>query len=112
MNNFTPTHTRISEKWLFFEMHCTAISSVRKIICDKFQLRENFDCGRETKIGSDQCPHDVATLLKEYFRDLPDPLLCRELYQAFVHTQSKRKKKVLIRECEQTAIVTNVAIHF
>ncbi|XP_029167566.1 uncharacterized protein LOC114938015 [Nylanderia fulva] len=58
------------------------------------QLREDFDCGRETKIGADQCPHDVATLLKEYFRDLPDPLLCRELYQAFVHTQKIRNRRL------------------
>lgn len=54
-----------------------------------FQLRENFDCGRETEIGLDNCPHDVAAILKEYFRDLPDPLLSRDLYQAFVHTQSE-----------------------
>ncbi|KAK0175806.1 hypothetical protein PV328_000009 [Microctonus aethiopoides] len=58
------------------------------------QLRENFDCGREVKIGSDQCPHDVATLMKEYFRDLPDPLLCRNLYQAFVHTQKIRNRRL------------------
>ncbi|XP_032675641.1 uncharacterized protein LOC116846208 [Odontomachus brunneus] len=58
------------------------------------QLREDFDCGRETKIGPDQCPHDVATLLKEYFRDLPDPLLCRDLYQAFVHTQKIRNRRL------------------
>ncbi|XP_072751090.1 uncharacterized protein Rhogap102a [Anoplolepis gracilipes] len=58
------------------------------------QLREDFDCGRETKIGTDQCPHDVATLLKEYFRDLPDPLLCRDLYQAFVHTQKIRNRRL------------------
>ncbi|XP_011641026.1 uncharacterized protein LOC105429617 [Pogonomyrmex barbatus] len=58
------------------------------------QLREDFDCGRETKIGPDQCPHDVATLLKEYFRDLPDPLLCRDLYQAFIHTQKIRNRRL------------------
>ncbi|XP_076620611.1 rho GTPase activating protein at 102A isoform X2 [Colletes latitarsis] len=58
------------------------------------QLREDFDCGRETKIGPDQCPHDVAALLKEYFRDLPDPLLCRDLYQAFVHTQKIRNRRL------------------
>ncbi|VDM24925.1 unnamed protein product [Toxocara canis] len=29
-------------------------------------------------------PHDVATLLKEYFRDLPEPLLSKEYYQAYV----------------------------
>ena len=40
------------------------------------------------KLDEDCCPHDVATLLKEYFRDLPDPLLTRELYDAFVQTQS------------------------
>lgn len=53
------------------------------------QLRENFDCGLTTTIEADSCPHDVATLLKEYFRDLPEPLLCRSLYPAFVRTQSK-----------------------
>jgi hypothetical protein len=53
------------------------------------QLREDFDCGKETTLDEEQCPHDVATLLKEYLRDLPDPLLCRDLYQAFVQTQSK-----------------------
>ncbi|XP_023246801.1 uncharacterized protein LOC106636505 [Copidosoma floridanum] len=58
------------------------------------QLREDWDCGRETKIGPDQCPHDVAALLKEYFRDLPDPLLCRDLYQAFVHTQKIRNRRL------------------
>ncbi|XP_076394543.1 rho GTPase activating protein at 102A [Megachile rotundata] len=58
------------------------------------QLREDFDCGRETKIGPDQCPHDVAALLKEFFRDLPDPLLCRDLYQAFVHTQKIRNRRL------------------
>ncbi|XP_012252280.2 uncharacterized protein LOC105683888 [Athalia rosae] len=58
------------------------------------QLREDFDCGRESKIGVDQCPHDVAALLKEYFRDLPDPLLCRDLYQAFVHTQKIRNRRL------------------
>lgn len=56
------------------------------------QLREDFDCGKETSLDDDQCPHDVATLLKEYLRDLPDPLLCRDLYQAFVQTQSKSQR--------------------
>ena len=54
-----------------------------------FQLREEFDCGKDINLGEDHCPHDVAALLKEYFRDLPEPLLCRDLYQAFIQTQSK-----------------------
>ncbi|VDK41761.1 unnamed protein product [Anisakis simplex] len=29
-------------------------------------------------------PHDVATLLKEYFRDLPEPLLSKDHYHAYI----------------------------
>ncbi|CAG9856797.1 unnamed protein product [Phyllotreta striolata] len=58
------------------------------------QLREDFDCGKETTLENEQCPHDVATLLKEYLRDLPDPLLCRDLYQAFVQTQRIRNRRL------------------
>ncbi|XP_056640965.1 uncharacterized protein LOC130447933 [Diorhabda sublineata] len=58
------------------------------------QLREDFDCGKETMLENEQCPHDVATLLKEYLRDLPDPLLCRDLYQAFVQTQKIRNRRL------------------
>ncbi|XP_050298074.1 uncharacterized protein LOC126737287 [Anthonomus grandis grandis] len=58
------------------------------------QLREDFDCGKETTIDETQCPHDVASLLKEYLRDLPDPLLCRELYHAFIQTQRIRNRRL------------------
>lgn len=33
--------------------------------------------------------HDVAALLKEFLRDMPDPLLPRELYAAFLHANRK-----------------------
>ncbi|XP_044748073.1 uncharacterized protein LOC123309170 [Coccinella septempunctata] len=58
------------------------------------ELRESFDSGRETTLDQDQCPHDVATLLKEYLRELPDPLLCRDLYHAFVQTQRIRNRRL------------------
>lgn len=58
------------------------------------ELREYFDSGRQIHLDKDQCPHDVATLLKEYLRDLPDPLLCRDLYQAFVQTQRLRNRRL------------------
>lgn len=57
-------------------------------------MREDFDCGKETTLEDEQCPHDVATLLKEYLRELPDPLLCRDLYPAFVQTQSEKKNNI------------------
>lgn len=42
-----------------------------------------------TTIDSSICPHDIATLLKEFFRDLPEPLLTKHLYRAFLQTQSE-----------------------
>ena len=57
--------------------------------CLCIQLREDFDAGKDVKFNEENCPHDVATLLKEFFRDLPDPLLTRDLYPAFLQTQSE-----------------------
>ena len=51
------------------------------------QLRQEFDSGVSVELTPDRLGvHDVASLLKEYLRDLPDPLLTRELFQAFLAT--------------------------
>uniref|UniRef100_A0A7N8YME2 Rho GTPase activating protein 6 n=1 Tax=Mastacembelus armatus TaxID=205130 RepID=A0A7N8YME2_9TELE len=50
------------------------------------QLREDFDQGWEVRLDEEHNIHDVAALLKEFLRDLPDPLLTRELYMAFINT--------------------------
>ncbi|XP_076858063.1 rho GTPase-activating protein 6-like isoform X2 [Brachyhypopomus gauderio] len=49
------------------------------------QLREEFDQGVEVDLGPEHSVHDVAALLKEFLRDMPDPLLTRELYTAFIN---------------------------
>ncbi|RUS87254.1 hypothetical protein EGW08_005006, partial [Elysia chlorotica] len=48
------------------------------------QLREEFDSGQEVQLTEDHNPHDVGALLKEYYRDLPEPLLTRDLYVPFL----------------------------
>ena len=35
-------------------------------------------------IEEDSNPHDVANLLKQFLRELPDPLLSYELYDGFI----------------------------
>lgn len=55
-----------------------------------FQLREEFDQGWEVQMDEENSIHDVAALLKEFFRDLPDPLLTRDLYMAFINTTCKQ----------------------
>ncbi|XP_034836392.1 uncharacterized protein RhoGAP102A isoform X1 [Maniola hyperantus] len=58
------------------------------------QLREEWERGTETAIDAAVSPHDVAALLKEFLRDLPDPLLCRDLYPAFLQTQKIRNRRL------------------
>ncbi|XP_062301591.1 rho GTPase-activating protein 6-like [Scomber scombrus] len=50
------------------------------------QLREEFDRGVEVQLDEEHSVHDVAALLKEFLRDMPDPLLTKELYTAFINT--------------------------
>ncbi|KPP60078.1 hypothetical protein Z043_121948, partial [Scleropages formosus] len=50
------------------------------------QLREEFDRGVDVQLDEEHSVHDVAALLKEFLRDMPDPLLTRELYTAFINT--------------------------
>ncbi|XP_069896992.1 rho GTPase-activating protein 6 isoform X2 [Dipodomys merriami] len=49
------------------------------------QLREEFDRGIDVSLEEEHSVHDVAALLKEFLRDMPDPLLTRELYTAFIN---------------------------
>ncbi|XP_035006438.1 rho GTPase-activating protein 6 isoform X2 [Hippoglossus stenolepis] len=50
------------------------------------QLREEFDRGIDVQLDEEHSVHDVAALLKEFLRDMPDPLLTKELYTAFINT--------------------------
>lgn len=54
------------------------------------QLREDFDLGVDVQLDEEQSVHDVSALLKEFLRDMPDPLLSRELYPAFLHANLLR----------------------
>ncbi|XP_036396064.1 rho GTPase-activating protein 6-like isoform X2 [Megalops cyprinoides] len=62
------------------------------------QLREEFDRGVDVVLDEEHSVHDVAALLKEFLRDIPDPLLTKELYTAFINTM------LLDREEQQAPI--------
>lgn len=56
------------------------------LLSSTFKLREEFDRGLDIFLDEHQSVHDVAALLKEFLRDMPDSLIPRELYAAFLST--------------------------
>ncbi|XP_071746398.1 uncharacterized protein [Lepeophtheirus salmonis] len=48
------------------------------------QLRESFENGCEGILTEETSVHDVGTLLKEFFRDLPEPIIPHELLTALI----------------------------
>ncbi|KAI4877110.1 hypothetical protein NFI96_026466, partial [Prochilodus magdalenae] len=67
------------------------------------QLREEFDRGVDVQLDEEHSVHDVAALLKEFLRDMPDPLLTKELYTAFINT--------MLMEPEDQQIVTQLLVY-
>uniref|UniRef100_A0A4W6CMH7 Rho GTPase activating protein 6 n=1 Tax=Lates calcarifer TaxID=8187 RepID=A0A4W6CMH7_LATCA len=66
------------------------------------QLREEFDQGWEVHLDEEHSVHDVAALLKEFLRDLPDPLLTRELYTAFINTMREENTHTVYTHTKTT----------
>ncbi|XP_036404007.1 rho GTPase-activating protein 36 isoform X2 [Megalops cyprinoides] len=60
------------------------------------QLRDDFDQGVDVFLDEEHSVHDVAALLKEFLRDMPDPLLPRELYSAFLHSNQLKGEEQLL----------------
>jgi hypothetical protein len=48
------------------------------------EIKEMFDTGKQISLDESFNPNDVACILKEYLRSLPEPLLTRELYPGFL----------------------------
>ncbi|XP_048399992.2 rho GTPase-activating protein 36 isoform X2 [Stegostoma tigrinum] len=59
------------------------------------QLRDEFDQGLQVVLDEEHSVHDVAALLKEFLRDMPDPLLPKELYSAFINTMTMKQEDQL-----------------
>uniref|UniRef100_A0A8C2UKR9 Rho GTPase activating protein 36 n=1 Tax=Chinchilla lanigera TaxID=34839 RepID=A0A8C2UKR9_CHILA len=59
------------------------------------QLREKFDQGLDVVLDDSQNVHDVAALLKEFFRDMKDSLLPDDLYMSFLLTATLKPQDQL-----------------
>ncbi|XP_068819046.1 rho GTPase-activating protein 36 isoform X2 [Capricornis sumatraensis] len=59
------------------------------------KLREEFDQGLDVVLDESQNVHDVAALLKEFFRDMKDSLLPDDLYMSFLQTATLKPQDQL-----------------
>ncbi|XP_054432940.1 rho GTPase-activating protein 36 isoform X1 [Pteronotus mesoamericanus] len=59
------------------------------------ELREEFDQGLDVVLDDTQNVHDVAALLKEFFRDMKDSLLPDDLYMSFLLTATLKPQDQL-----------------
>ncbi|XP_053435648.1 rho GTPase-activating protein 36 isoform X2 [Nycticebus coucang] len=59
------------------------------------KLREEFDKGVDVVLDDNQNVHDVAALLKEFFRDMRDSLLPDDLYMSFLLTATLKPQDQL-----------------
>ncbi|XP_054573799.1 rho GTPase-activating protein 36 isoform X2 [Eptesicus fuscus] len=59
------------------------------------ELREEFDQGLDVVFDDTQNVHDVAALLKEFFRDMKDSLLPDDLYMSFLLTATLKPQDQL-----------------
>ncbi|XP_058906911.1 rho GTPase-activating protein 36 isoform X1 [Kogia breviceps] len=59
------------------------------------KLREEFDQGLDVVLDGSQNVHDVAALLKEFFRDMKDSLLPDDLYMSFLLTATLKPQDQL-----------------
>ena len=74
------------------------------------QLRQEFDSGASVHLTSEHSVHDVASLLKEYLRDLPDPLLTHDLFQAFLATAGTHRALLLLARLQWASIVLHAVV--
>ncbi|XP_006862881.1 PREDICTED: rho GTPase-activating protein 36 isoform X2 [Chrysochloris asiatica] len=59
------------------------------------QLRDEFDQGLDVVLDDTQNVHDVAALLREFFRDMKDSLLPDDLYMSFLLTATLKPQDQL-----------------
>lgn len=77
------------------------------------QLREEFDRGMDVLLDEEHSIHDVAALLKEFLRDMPDPLLTKELYTAFINTMCEQEFPfTTARTLQQSQTLTTISEKF
>jgi len=60
--------------------------------------------------GEDHNVHDVAALLKEFLRDLPEPLLTRDLNPAFINTRSNPNERTKLNAEYNSSVFVHYSV--
>ncbi|KAJ3448906.1 rho/rac/cdc gtpase-activating protein [Anaeramoeba flamelloides] len=62
------------------------------------RYKEEFDSGKDVTFENEMNVHNVSGILKQWFRELPESLLTKELYPKFVQIQSNYQGKQLVEQ--------------
>ncbi|XP_069319678.1 rho GTPase-activating protein 36 isoform X2 [Eulemur rufifrons] len=76
-------------------LHTVGIFTLEYSVQRVRKLREEFDKGVDVVLDDNQNVHDVAALLKEFFRDMKDSVLPDDLYMSFLMTASLKPQDQL-----------------
>ncbi|XP_053554909.1 rho GTPase-activating protein 36 [Bombina bombina] len=69
-----------------FGLHTVGIFRIGSSKKRVAQLREEFAATGDVFLGEETCVHDVSALFKGFLRELPNPVLPRELYPVFIQS--------------------------
>ena len=93
----TPSHVQnglpivVAQCLRFLYEHGLGVEGIFRVPGDRAllnELRTAYDAGDRVDLATVRDPHAVASLLKMYLRDLPEPLIPEALYDPLLETQT------------------------
>lgn len=93
----TPSHVQnglpivVAQCLRFLYEHGLGVEGIFRVPGDRAllnELRTAYDAGERVDLAAVRDPHAVASLLKMYLRDLPEPLIPEALYDPLLATQT------------------------
>lgn len=74
-------------------------------------MKEQINSSRTLSFDSSTNAHDIAGLIKEFLRELPEPLLTRDLYLPFLNIRTRLFTDEVHRSSTHFHFVVSVGLH-
>ncbi|KAJ3439671.1 rho/rac/cdc gtpase-activating protein [Anaeramoeba flamelloides] len=81
-----------------FGLHETGIFRLSGQKSDIDRYKQEFDSGKDITFENEMNVHNVSGILKQWFRELPESMLTKELYPQFIQIQANYEGKQLVEQ--------------